>query len=68
MNNKKLRAAMVLQGVSMARLATLLEISKSALYRKMNGKSQFTQSEMLKAITGLSLDKPADIFFDTKVS
>ena len=51
-------------------MAKLLKISKSAIYRKLSGKSDFTRKEILLLINFLeiSTDKAMDIFFDEKVS
>ena len=64
MNTRKLRAKMVLEGVSMREMSASMGISVSALYRKLNGKSEFTRPEISKAIQALKIDNPADVFFD----
>lgn len=47
-----------------------LDISRTALYRKMTGRSDFTRTEISKLIKYLSLtdDKVISIFFNRKVS
>jgi ACT domain-containing protein len=44
-------------------MCTMLGISRSAFYRKCNGKSEFTQSEIQKMVDFLNLDSPMGIFF-----
>ena len=41
----------------------MLGISRSAFYRKCNGKSEFTHSEIQKIVEYLHLVSPVDIFF-----
>lgn len=40
-----------------------LGISSSAYYRKVSGRSEFTQSEILKTMEILKLKSPTPIFF-----
>lgn len=40
-----------------------LGISRSTYYRKVNGRSEFTQGEILKAMGFLQISSPVDIFF-----
>ncbi len=42
--------------------------NKSTLYRKLNGKSEFTRSEIQKMIKLLHLEQPMGIFFTDEVS
>lgn len=44
-------------------MCDMLGISRSAFYRKCNGKSEFTLSEIKKIIDFLKLDSPVEIFF-----
>ena len=55
-------------GKSIADMCAMLGISRSAFYRKCNGKSEFTQSEIQKIVDYLSLESPMDIFFARRVS
>lgn len=68
MNKKKLLDAMDTQGVSIQDMCTKLNMSRSAFYRKSNGISEFTQSEIQKIVDILKLDSPMGIFFTEKVS
>ena len=56
------------KGVSCANMCEMLKISRSAFYRKCNGKSEFTQSEIQKIVDYLDLETPVGIFFSKKVS
>lgn len=68
MNTRKLKALMILKGVKMSDLASKLGISRSALYRKIKGTSEFTQSEISNIIYLLDISNPIEIFFNTGVS
>jgi ACT domain-containing protein len=50
-------------GVTIGQLCKQLDISRSAFYRKCNGKSDFTQSEIQAIVDLLHLDSPVAIFF-----
>ena len=68
MNTNALKAQMVLRGIKMCDLASVMGISQSALYRKMNKKSYFTQKEISIMIDYLKIENPMHIFFNEKVS
>lgn len=70
MNRSALKARMVLNSISMNGLATMLGISRSALFRKFSGQSEFTQGEISKmaSIFRLSAQEIGDIFFAEEVS
>lgn len=68
MNKKKLLDAMDTQGVSIQDMCIKLNMSRSAFYRKSNGISEFTQSEIQKIVDILKLESPMGIFFAEKVS
>lgn len=68
MDNALLEYEMKKKGVTNADLCRELGISRSALYRKRNGKSEFTQGEIQKIVDVLKLDSPMGIFFSGKVS
>ena len=55
-------------GISIGEMCDKLKISRSAFYRKCNGISEFTQSEISRIVDILSLDSPVPIFFASKVS
>lgn len=70
MNVNMLKAQIALKGKKISDIAKLLEISKSAIYRKLSGKSDFTRKEILLLINFLDIntDKAMEIFFSQKVS
>lgn len=68
MNKEKLQEAMDQQGVSVQDMCKKLNMSRSAFYRKSNGISEFTQSEIQKIVDILNLKSPMGIFFAEKVS
>lgn len=68
MNAVRLKYEMGMRNVTPAILCEALKISKSAFYRKLNGTSEFTQSEIQKIVDFLGLDSPVGIFFTEKVS
>ena len=55
-------------GFSTARLCEEIGISRSAFYKKCNGKSDFTQSEIQAIVDLLHLESPMAIFFAKEVS
>lgn len=68
MDKDKLQDAMKQQGVSIQNMCSQLNMSRSAFYRKSNGISEFTQSEMQRIVDILKLESPMGIFFAEKVS
>ena len=68
MNKARLEYEMNLHNVSKSDMCAMLGISRSAFYRKCNGESEFTQSEIQKIVDFLNLDSPMGIFFTEKVS
>lgn len=50
--------------VTIGVMCDVLGISRSAFYRKCNGKSEFTQSEIQTIVDYLKLDSPVGIFFN----
>ena len=63
MNKARLEYEMKLKGKSISDMLCILNISRSAFYRKCNGISEFTQSEIQKIVNYLELDSPVEIFF-----
>lgn len=65
-NTNLLKVKLYLKGINMNKLANQLQISNSALYRKMNRKSEFSRSEISNIIKCLELDKEEvmEIFFN----
>ena len=56
------------RGISISDMCDKLGCSRSAFYRKCNGISEFTQSEIQTIVDYLELDSPVGIFFTGKVS
>lgn len=63
MNKALLEYKMKLNGKNISDMCKVLGISRSAFYRKCNGTSEFTQSEISKIVQYLNLDSPVEIFF-----
>lgn len=68
MDKARLEYEMKKKAVSAADMCEKLGISRSAFYRKCNGISEFTLSEIQKIIDILDLETPMEIFFPSKVS
>lgn len=70
MDKYKLEYFIRARNLNQTSFCKLLGISKTAYYRKTNGKSDFTREEILKIadILDLSGDEILEIFFVQKVS
>ncbi|MBY6789252.1 helix-turn-helix transcriptional regulator [Clostridium botulinum] len=70
MNVNLLKSQIALRGKTIKEIAEKLKISKSAMYRKMYGKSEFTRAEISILIDYLEInfEKAIEIFFAEKVS
>jgi len=68
MDKLKLEYIMKVHGITVEEMSKILGISRSAFYRKCNGKSEFVQSEIQRMIEILEIDNPMEIFFAHKVS
>lgn len=68
MDKFKLEYEMRKRGITNEKLCKDLNFSRSAFYRKCNGISEFTLSEIQKIIDYLGLESPMGIFFTNKVS
>ena len=68
MNKALLEYEMNKRGVTINKMCEVLGMSRSAFYRKCNGISDFTLSEIKKIIDFLEIDSPMEIFFTEKVS
>lgn len=55
-------------GFNLESIAKAINISRTAFYRKMTGKSEFTLSEIQRIVDVLKLDTPVGVFFIEKVS
>lgn len=65
-----LKSQIVLNNKNIPDIAKSLKISKSALYRKLRGDSEFTRQEISDIITllNLNVETAMAIFFNEKVS
>jgi len=70
MNSNELRVEMIRNNLSTQKIAERIGISKSAMNRKLNGESEFTQGEIVKISheLHLSTERMCDIFFVDLVS
>lgn len=68
MDKALLEYEMKKNGVSNAEMCQKLGMSRSAFYRKCNGISEFTQSEIQTIVDLLGLASPVGIFFKERVS
>lgn len=70
MNINLLKAEIVLKDKKIPNIALDLGISKTSLYRKLNGRSEFTRGEIVKLINILDIKKDyaIEIFFSDVVS
>ena len=70
MNINLLKAEIVLKDKKIPNIALDLGISKTSLYRKLNGRSEFTRGEIVKLINILDIKKDyaIEIFFSDIVS
>ena len=70
MNTLKLKAAMVLKELTVDKICAEVGISTTSWWRKVTGKSQFTQKEICKLRQILTLDpeQTCEIFFDPEMS
>lgn len=64
MDKALLEYEMSKRNVTISEMCDVLGISRSAFYRKCNGKSEFTQSEIQTIVDYLKLDSPVGIFFN----
>ena len=70
MNENALRARMALAGMSAKEMCDKTGIGTSAFYRKIAGRTEFTQREIsaISRVLGLNHDELCEIFFTEKVS
>ena len=52
------------RNITIGEMCKVLGISRSAFYRKCNGMSEFTQSEIQTIVDYLKLESPVGIFFN----
>lgn len=63
MDKKKFEAEMKKRGIKINKMCEILNMSRSAFYRKRNGISEFTLGEIQKIVEVLGLESPIGIFF-----
>ena len=63
MDKALLQYEMNKKGITISDLCKKLDISRTTLYRKCNGKSEFTQGEIQAIVDLLNLESPMAIFF-----
>ena len=68
MDKYRLEYEMKSRGITIEQMCKHLNISRSAFYRKCNGLSEFTLSEITSIVDFIGLDSPIGIFFADKVS
>ena len=68
MDKLKLEYEIKKKGYTLEQFCKKLGMSRAAFYRKCNGQSEFTQSEIQKMVDCLELETPVGIFFAEKVS
>ena len=61
MNANELKARMVLKGINAKALCAMIGISDCSWYRKLNGKTEFTQGEISAIAKALDMTKD-DVF------
>lgn len=70
MNANMLKGRIIEKGFSIKEFSKQTEIKKTALYRKLSGKTEFNRIEIerIAEVLKLSSDEIRNIFFDEKVS
>lgn len=68
MDKALLKYEMSKNNITVGNLCEKLKMSRSAFYRKCNGKSDFTQKEIQAIVDLLNLESPMAIFFAKQVS
>jgi ACT domain-containing protein len=63
MDKALLQYEMNKNGIGIGELCKKIGMSRSAFYRKCNGKSEFTQGEIQAIVDLLHLESPVAIFF-----
>ena len=67
-NKNLLMSELILLQINSSELAKMLDVSKSTLSKKLNGKSEFTLKEIQKIANLIDSDKTLQIFFAKQVS
>lgn len=66
MNKALLQYEMKKRDITICKMCSRLGVSRSAFYRKCNGITEFTQSEIQKIVDIFELETPVGIFFEDK--
>lgn len=67
MNFKKLKGKLKEEDYTQKEIADLLGITPQAFNAKINNRTQFTLSEVIKMINILRIDNPMEIFFTNNI-
>lgn len=67
MNFKKLKGKLKEEDYTQKEIADLLGITPQAFNSKINNRTQFTLSEVIKMINILRIDNPMEIFFTSDI-
>lgn len=67
-NEKLFYATLILKNVTIDDFAKVINVSKTTLYRKINGKSDFYRKEIEKSRAIFSKKEADDIFFAEEVA
>lgn len=67
-NKRAFKALLILKNKSMEDVAKFLGISRTTLYRKMNGESDFFLNEIQKLCEFLQIENPMEIFFTNELA
>ena len=70
LNIKELKIELVKQNLSIPKLADLIHMNKTTLYKRFNGKICFSQKEIsdISTVLGLSQERIFEIFFTAEVA
>lgn len=70
MNVNILKSKIALKGITIDELAEQIGISKTAMYRRLNGTNSFKANEIkaMKTILSLDMNEVSDIFFSDEVA
>lgn len=70
LNKNLFRAKCAEKGVTLEQVARIIGVNQATLYRKLNGKSEFTRNEiqLFKSALNLSGDDMQNIFFAEKLA
>ena len=67
-DSRRLKARIIYKGYTMVEFCKLSGITAPRLYRRLNGKCDFKQSEIAKIVDLLEIENPDEYFFAKTVS